>query len=507
MSDLNFIFSFLTILWRELLAHKYKLMTAVIVLCVLILPVGAKWPVKFETGITIYADNQNIIKPLLQGQAAVTRVKENKAKVVQNVMHSPRILSGVIDNVYGVDAFESAAEREMLFSDIRERLKLKRISTNYIQINFQDSDPDRAYGIINEAVNVFLKDSSDSKKEESKSAYHFIDSQVKAYKAQLIGAEEQLKIFDSKNFDGSGGSVDSRIAQLRATIEELEIDNKELSTRIKYLDSQVSEEAKYSIKEYKSQVFHEQLSELSSQLSLLKMHYKDDYPDIVKVKLQIEDVKQEIQDLDSKKLEDFDEGGSAISNPLYEELRSKHADAKIQRESNLRRLASYNKSLEEQYERRQQVANNQAEFAELTRDYSVTKKIYEDMLARKEMARLSMTLDIEGQGVSYRIQEPAVFPLTPSGLRFIHFIIFGPIFSVLIVIGFMAVFLFLDPRIRSKEELSQFGDIEVLAVVSHMSGGESLSIARSEVVRVLAVGSLCIAVYIGFAYVLKLGLI
>ena len=72
------------------------------------------------------------------------------------------------------------------------------------------------------------------------------------------------------------------------------------------------------------------------------------------------------------------------------------------------------------------MAANQAQLSELTRDYDVTKRVYEEMLGKKT-ARLSMTLDIEGQGVSYRIQEAAQFPLRPTGLNFKHFAALGPI--------------------------------------------------------------------------------
>src|SRR5690625_7848949 len=76
---------------------------------------------------------------------------------------------------------------------------------------------------------------------------------------------------------------------------------------------------------------------------------------------------------------------------------------------------------EREHQRAERVAANQAELSELTRDYNVTRDVYEEMLQRKESARLSMALDVEGQGVSYQIQDPARYPTNPSGLQFIHF--------------------------------------------------------------------------------------
>src|SRR5690606_35342057 len=105
----------------------------------------------------------------------------------------------------------------------------------------------------------------------------------------------------------------------------------------------------------------------------------------------------------------------------------------------------------------------------LTRDYNVTREVYEEMLQRKESARLSMTLDIEGQGVTYRIQEPASFPLQPSGLRFIHFALAGPVLGLLFPLGLLILYVMLDPHLRSARALqSQLPlDIEIVSVIPH----------------------------------------
>src|SRR5690606_24870927 len=114
-----------------------------------------------------------------------------------------------------------------------------------------------------------------------------------------------------------------------------------------------------------------------------------------------------------------------------------------------RRMQSLVHLQEQEFERAQRVAANQAEMSELTRDYDVTRGVYEDMLQRKESARLSMSLDIEGQGITYRIQEPAAFPLKPSGIYFIHFAAAGPFIGLFFPLGLLILYVLLDPHIRS----------------------------------------------------------
>ena len=95
------------------------------------------------------------------------------------------------------------------------------------------------------------------------------------------------------------------------------------------------------------------------------------------------------------------------------------------------------------------VAAKQATYKELTRDYDVTKDVYEDMLKRRESARLSMTLDIEGQGVSFKIHEPASYPLRSDGLQLMHFAAIGPVLGLALPVGLIVLLVIMDPRIRS----------------------------------------------------------
>ena len=65
----------------------------------------------------------------------------------------------------------------------------------------------------------------------------------------------------------------------------------------------------------------------------------------------------------------------------------------------------------------------------------MTKSKYDEMLNQKEKARLSMTISLEGQGVTYKIKEPPQYPLVPVGLQFKHFIMIGIAIIPIVPIG------------------------------------------------------------------------
>ena len=80
------------------------------------------WSSKFEVSATIFADNQNILKPLLNNSAAQSDI-QNQTKVVRDTMYSPRILKEAVESVYGLDGFESAEALGQKINQLRNSLR------------------------------------------------------------------------------------------------------------------------------------------------------------------------------------------------------------------------------------------------------------------------------------------------------------------------------------------------------------------------------------------------
>jgi len=361
-------------------------------------------------------------------------------------------------------------------------------------------------------VDVFIKASSDDQRSESREAFLFIDNQVKQYKDQLVLAEERLKDFRAYNFDGRNGDVDASISRLRAQIEELKISLDEDETTLVALRKQLSNESEYSSQKFKADVYGERLALLETQRNTLLLSYTDDYPDVVSLTYQIEDIKSSMRkaaedernSVSTVKAKPSDE--DAVLNPLYQELRSRLSLIQTDIKAKEKRLIAFGRLQDNEYERRKRIAERGAEESELTRDYNVTKRIYEDMLERKEKARLSMTLNIEGQGVTYRIQEPALPPLNPIGLRFLHFVLAGPFVGFFTVIGLVVLFVLLDQRIRFPERLSNIG-VPTLAVIPHVKTAFTKRVVRTDIIICFFLGLAILSAYAALAYASKIGLI
>ena len=489
--DFAQILQYLNVIFRELWQRKFLVLTGLALVSFTVLVVGMFWPSKFETSATIYADNQNILGPLLEKQAKQSKV-EDRTKVVREKLYSPSLLSKVAREVYGDKTEETPGAMTTYVSKLRDNIKVKPIGSGYMSIDFSGTSADEAYRGLNSIIDNFIRSSSEEQRAESREAFLFIDNQVKQYKDQLVTAEEKLKEFASQNFDGRDIDVSSSIQRL--------------------LD-QISKESEFSATTKKVDAYAVRLAELESTLSNLLLSYTEDYPDVISLRYQIADLKASMKaaaaersDAKSTKGEprELEEGSEVLLNPLYQELRSRISQVETGIKAKQKRLSVLSGLLESEFERRQRVAERGAAEAELVRDYDVTKKIYEDMLERKEKARLSMTLNIEGQGVTYRIQEPPLPPQTPSGIRFFHFVLVGPLIALLLIFGLAAAYVLIDPRIRFASRIQSF-ELPVLAVIPHVNTPITQRLRRSDMVLCTIFGVVIFAAYGGLAFAHRFG--
>jgi polysaccharide chain length determinant protein (PEP-CTERM system associated) len=497
-------FKYIGVIFRELYKRKFKVALTIIAISFMVMLAGMFRPSTFTTSLTIFADNQNIIKPLLGSKTSMTGIKQNRTVQVRDLIYSPRILNQVIDSIYGKDAFESAQAKDLQMGKLRANLTVEGKGKNYIQISYQDSNADRAFTTINKVVTLFIEDSANSKREESRNAYNFIDQQTASYKSLLLSAEEKLKEFQSNNFDGTEAEVSSRIASLRSSIEEMKIQIEESTTRIWSLKSQLSKERRFANSNFEASIYHTQLQELQKKKATLQLNFKDDYPEIIELTYQIEDIRKNI--VNASKETKPKKNINSDFNPLYKELRSRLSTAQVELRTLNNRLIAFKLLLDEGYERRKRIANNKAELSELTRDYSVFQNQYEDMLTKKEKARISMVLDIQGQGVNFKLQEAATYPNAPTGIRFIHFLIAGPIIALGLVVGLFAIKIILDGRIRFAAQLAPINGVTILASLPRAITKKEKSRQRITNFLLLALCFIAVSLYAGIAIRHKFGL-
>ena len=165
--DLGLLFSYFRAVVTELWNRKIQVILLGSIIALAILMLGTRHQAKFETSMLIFADNQNLLKPLLQNQAEVSKVQDHM-RVVRDVMLSPRLLRKAVEKLYPEITNEYDIESHI--KSIRGSLQISALGGGHIRIGITDTSRDRAFDTLNTVTDLFIKDSSESQKTESRKA-------------------------------------------------------------------------------------------------------------------------------------------------------------------------------------------------------------------------------------------------------------------------------------------------------------------------------------------------
>ena len=128
----------------------------------------------------------------------------------------------------------------------------------------------------------------------------------------------------------------------------------------------------------------------------------------------------------------------------------------------------------------------------------MNRDIYQDLLRRRENARVSMELDKERRGLTMRIQDPAELPVRPTGLSLTHIALGGLAAAVAVPLGLLFLLVRFDPRVRSPVQLERNAAFPVLTVVPTYRTARD---RRREIARVAVSASIVLAVFLAYALV------
>ncbi|HET6631087.1 MAG TPA: XrtA system polysaccharide chain length determinant [Rhodanobacteraceae bacterium] len=489
-------------------ARRWRLPLAVVfaVIALAALVVGALWPKTYQSSTTILVQKSNIITPLMEGRA-VTTSSSYRASIARELLFSHQVMQDILKTGGWLASDPSPLEIDRLVDQIQDRTTVSSSRDNLIQITYADTDPERSYKVTQRYAQLFIQESLKAKMRESRAAFEFIDSQVKSYHSKLAAAEAKLDAYRDAHPEARGSSTatSSRISALRSDIEQARMQLTEDRANERILEAQLAGESEIATVDTRSDQIGAQLAKLQTQLQTLLLTYTNAYPDVVRTRHQIQDLKHELAQENARKDAARRSGApealdSTVQfNPLYQKLRAQLATTRRSIAATLARMHASEQLLAAEQERGKLIADSTSAIEGLTRDYEVDRDVYQDLLKRRENARVSMNLDAKHRGLNFSIQDPAVLPLRPHGLRFVHFSLAGLALACAVPIGLLVGLTRFDPRVRSAGQLERQG-VPLLAIIpTYVSSSEQARQRRISMKAALIV-VLVIAAYLVAAW-------
>ncbi|MES2625852.1 MAG: XrtA system polysaccharide chain length determinant [Pseudomonadota bacterium] len=439
---------------RELSALRKWFALCFIVIATITIGLATTWPKSYTSFSTIYADNSNILQPLMEGNAVATGIGD-QARMAQEILFN-RIYTDDVLKASGWDVNGmTPSQKDSIILDIQSNTEVTNVGrapASLIRIAHHDPDPVKAFTIAQKYTTLFIEESVVEKRTESRGAFNFIQQQVDSYQTKLQDSENRLSKFKSENNYGTQADANGRISSFRAEMERLQLDLTQLDTEKASVEAQLAGEQQVVRDLTEMNEFRKRINALQMQLDNLRSRFHDNYPDVVAVQEQISDLMSLYENGNAGVLISSDDLQADGMTPLHQELRSRLAQietTKQSKESQLNGIRALNAA---EMDRMTLINESDAQLAELTRDYNVTRDFYNDLKKKLENARVSMNLDEEQQGVNFKVQEAAVIPTQPDGLGLVELLLGSFILALAVPLGLLVLYMELDPRVSSESD-------------------------------------------------------
>jgi polysaccharide chain length determinant protein (PEP-CTERM system associated) len=417
--------------------------------------IATRVPDRYEASARLYVDTQSLLRPLMQGISIQPNLEQQVSLLGRTLISRPNIEKLV--RMADVDLSDEAqSKREDTVDSVMKRLQLGGTPSNNIYIiTYRDSNKEQARKIVQSLVTIFVESSLGDKREDTVNAVKFIDDQIKHYEAGLRAAEDRLKSFRLKYLGVSlqsnqtyfarlstlNDTIENTRLQLRAAEESRDSYRRELAGEAPVLLPEVGMPASAAASTVSVPTIDARLGVLRADLDLLRRRFTDDHPDIVNIRRIID----QLEDQRAKEVAEMAKAAPASSgqsaepsaqrNPVFQQLKVALAAAEANVASLRATLGSYEAQQARLVRTARLVPEQEAEYAQLNRDYDIQKKTYESLLSRRESATLGEGVADAG-GTRFKVIDPprvSPQPVFPSRL-----VLLGVVSVAALLAGMMA---------------------------------------------------------------------
>jgi polysaccharide chain length determinant protein (PEP-CTERM system associated) len=480
-------------------------------------------PTKYESSARVYLNADPLLTPLLRGLAADTDPTRQLDFMQRTLLSRPNLeqLVRLTDLDIGVTTPE---QKEALFKRLATDVSVAPVTLNLLTLSYRDRDPNTAKNVVQSLLTIFAEKTAGSSRADMDNAQRFLESEINSYRDQLRAAEkrraelaQQYPDIVSNRPPDAGASGDeslSRLDQARAAVARLKLDFADATTKRDALQKELAAVPPTISVERSPQVIvtggrlspiDERLQEIRRNLDNLLLKYTDDHPDVKAAKKQIAQLESE----GTKSSGGSGKSGSGatkgeIANTVYEQIKVRLVDAEAVVAAVQRRLDDARTD----QERIEKVAASApgvlVQAQDLDRDYSILKRNYQELVARREATQIANAADTKTEKIQFRIVDPPQVPILPAAPNRPMLV------STVLLFGLgagLAVPLALTQIDRSFATVGQLRNLglPILGSVSRLSLGAA---RRRAVIQLAGVGAsafLLIAVY-GTLIALSMGL-
>ncbi len=474
----------LRLLWNK----RWLVWSVTAVICVVSWVGVYLMPNQYQSMARVFINTDTMLTPLLRGLAVDSNTRERLAETTRRTLLSrPNLEKVVRETDMDLDV-DSPEEMEGLLASLGARVSVEGGKRNNIYvISYTDKNPVLAKKVVDAFLSIFVESTLGVARSDNSVTERFIEEQIKEYEARLIAAENKLKKFKQSNMGLMPSDAGGYFTRLQAERDRLEQARLELNESIQQRDElkrQVRGEAldshRLAAVAEQANEYDERIKGMEVRLDDLLLQFTELHPDVISLKNSIEALEQQKEDKAAEQ-EFLADSGSVVdagvsSVVVSPELRAALGTVEAKVSALQVRVSEYEKRTAKLEDMVDTIPEVEAEFARLNRDYSVNRNNYEELVNRRESAKISRDADQSVDNMQFQIVDPPVEALVPGGPNR-TFLYTLALFGGVGIAGFVAWYLGqIRPAFYDQRELRDYSGLPVY-------GGVALIMTTGQLVK------------------------
>lgn len=444
-------------------------------------------PNQYQSMARVFINTDTMLTPLLKGLAVDGNARERLAETTRRTLLSrPNLEKVVRETDMDLDV-ESPEEMERLLASLGARVSVEGGKRDNIYvISYTDKSPLLAKKVVDTLLSIFVESTLGVARSDNSVTERFIEEQIAEYEARLVVAEDKLKVFKQKNMGlmpSDAGGYFTRLQAERDRLEQARLELNEGIQRRDELKRQIRGEAldsqRQAVAVEEADEYDERIKSMEVRLDDLLLQFTELHPDVVSLKSSIEVLKQQKEDKAAER-EFMEDSGATVEadmgGAVSQELRIALGTIEAEVSALQVRVLEYEKRMLKLEAMVDTIPAVEAKFARLNRDYNVNRKNYDELVNRRESAKISRDADQSVDNIQFKIVDPPMESLVPTGPNR-TFLYTLALFGGVGIAGFVAWYLGqLRPAFYDQRELRDYSGLPVY-------GGVALIMTTGQLVK------------------------
>lgn len=415
-----------------ILRRRWGVMVLSLVLApAIVYAVSLKFPNRYTSKALVLAFQQRIsdsyVKPVVT-EGLVERLTVMQEQILSRSRLEPLIQRfGLYQKYGGPDTAEALVGRlrgDISVVPVRSVIQSREGDLPGFSVNFTADNPRLAQQVCAEITSMFIAEDQRYRQQTAQGTSSFLGSQLADAKTKLDEQDAKLAAFKRKNIGDLPEEMDKNLNVLASLNTQLEVVTQTLNRQ--QADKTYSEsilgqqlanwQAATRQNSPRPQTVDQELAQKENQLLTLQSRYTDDHPDIIKLKVEIEKLKERPRDTtaDREKLEEMMQKPSASEPPQIQQLRGQIHTYQQAIQDATREQKRLQAQIQTYQERLNLSPVIEQEYKQLTRDYQTALDFYNDLLRKKNQSEMTTDLERLQQGEQFRVLDSASYPEKPT---------------------------------------------------------------------------------------------